>query len=164
MLWRQQWASPLVQLQFAGYADSAAGGSKENQETTSDTEGAAAAADSARPSGAEAEEQPTVEQLAAELREREKAVEELQAKASCGVFGHAVAIHAIHPSSMRGSRGAQGAACPCPGHLLSPPSLCNAQVNDLADSFKRSLAEMENVRQRTARQIENAQKFAVEVG
>lgn len=37
------------------------------------------------------------------------------------------------------------------------------QVNDLADSFKRSLAEMENLRQRTARQIENAQKFAVEV-
>jgi molecular chaperone GrpE (heat shock protein) len=38
-----------------------------------------------------------------------------------------------------------------------------AKVADLADSFKRGLADMENLRQRTARQVENAQKFAVEV-
>ncbi len=38
------------------------------------------------------------------------------------------------------------------------------KVNELADSFKRSLAEMENLRQRTSRQVENAHKFAVEVG
>eukprot|EP00877_Chromochloris_zofingiensis_P001167 jgi/Chrzof1/11050/Cz05g21220.t1 len=36
------------------------------------------------------------------------------------------------------------------------------QVNDLTESFKRSLAEMENLRQRTSRQIDNAQKFAIQ--
>lgn len=46
---------------------------------------------------------------------------------------------------------------------LPPWTTRCVQVNDLADSFKRSLAEMENLRQRTTRQIENAQKFAVEV-
>jgi hypothetical protein len=56
---------------------------------------------------------------------------------------------------------ALSASCPRPPAAAGRP--CCAQVNDLADSFKRSLAEMENLRQRTSRQVENAQKFAVEV-
>jgi len=36
-------------------------------------------------------------------------------------------------------------------------------VQELTDSFKRSLAEMENLRQRTARQVEQANKFAAQV-
>lgn len=53
-------------------------------------------------------------------------------------------------------------------HYLKAPTMltqccCPAQVNDLTESFKRSLAEMENLRQRTSRQIDNAQKFAIQV-
>ncbi|GBF88541.1 grpE mitochondrial-like [Raphidocelis subcapitata] len=104
---RHAWLpSPALQ-QRACYADDAAGKGKAEAE--------AAAGASGDESGASDAEPPSVEHLTAELREREKAVEELQAK-----------------------------------------------VNDLADSFKRSLAEMENLRQRTSRQVENAQKFAVE--
>lgn len=38
-----------------------------------------------------------------------------------------------------------------------------AQVEGLTDAVKRSLAEMENVRQRTAREVSNAKKYGVQV-
>jgi len=106
----------LQHQQQRGFA--AKGGGDGTSASSSSTAAAGGEASGSGDEGAPDQElQPTVEQLTAELREREQAVEELQGK-----------------------------------------------VNDLADSFKRSLAEMENVRQRTARQVENAQKFAVEVG
>ena len=37
------------------------------------------------------------------------------------------------------------------------------QVEELTDGFKRSLAEMENVRDRTRREIDTAKKFAIQV-
>lgn len=37
------------------------------------------------------------------------------------------------------------------------------QVEELTDAVKRGLAEMENLRARTSRQIEQTQKFAVQV-
>lgn len=46
---------------------------------------------------------------------------------------------------------------------LSGCSLC-MQVQQLTDSLKRALAEMENVRARTTREVENTKKFAVQVG
>ncbi|KAI8477514.1 MAG: mitochondrial grpE-type co-chaperone of the HSP70 system [Monoraphidium minutum] len=113
--WQEPWAPPLLRAHAAGYADSAGpGGGKQEQQHAGAPAGDGAA-EGAGTSGSEGEDALSVEQLTAELQDREKAVEELQSK-----------------------------------------------VNDLADSFKRSLAEMENLRQRTSRQIENAQKFAVE--
>ena len=38
------------------------------------------------------------------------------------------------------------------------------QAEDLADKLKRTLADMENLRHRSARQAENTQKFAIQVG
>lgn len=72
-LWQDPWASPLAQQQFAGFASEAGG------KGTAGDEGRAAAAEDAGTSGSE-EEQPTVEQLTADLQEREKAIEELQTK------------------------------------------------------------------------------------
>lgn len=116
-LWQQPWTASLLQQQLAGFASQASGsasaaGTADDKEATAE----ASASEGANEGAPEDEEdQPTVEHLTAELRAREKAVEELQGK-----------------------------------------------VNELADSFKRSLAEMENLRQRTQRQVENAHKFAVE--
>jgi len=36
------------------------------------------------------------------------------------------------------------------------------KVEELTDGFKRSLAEMENVRDRTRREIDTAKKFAIQ--
>jgi hypothetical protein len=41
---------------------------------------------------------------------------------------------------------------------------CTSQVNQTTDRMKRALAEMENVRTRTAREMDSAKKFAVQVG
>ena len=38
------------------------------------------------------------------------------------------------------------------------------QVDQLTDRLKRSLAEMENVRTRSTREVENAKKFGSQVG
>jgi hypothetical protein len=37
------------------------------------------------------------------------------------------------------------------------------QVSHLTDTLKRNLAEMENLRMRTSREVENAKKFAIQV-
>lgn len=37
------------------------------------------------------------------------------------------------------------------------------QLEELTDRLKRLYADMENLRERTARQTENAQKFAIQV-
>ena len=53
-------------------------------------------------------------------------------------------------------------------YLLSSTRLISdvvvSQAEDLADKLKRTLADMENLRQRSARQAENTQKFAIQVG
>lgn len=38
------------------------------------------------------------------------------------------------------------------------------QVETLTDSLKRTLAEMENLRARTAREVDVSKKFAIQVG
>ena len=75
-LWQEPWTSPLVRSQFAGFADSAAGGKQDS--SSGRAAGEAAAGEGAGSSGSEAEEQLTVE--------REQAVEELQTKVS-GLLG-----------------------------------------------------------------------------
>lgn len=47
---------------------------------------------------------------------------------------------------------------------ISHIHIMHTQVAALTDSLKRSLAEMENVRARTAREMDGAKKFAVQVG
>ena len=137
MLWSEPWATPLAlrhpaqqhwqhnpwlqqqqqQQQRRAFA-AAKGEGAEGDEAAAAAGGGGGGAEEADAAGegaGEGEAPPSVEHLTAELQERERAVEELQAK-----------------------------------------------VNDLADSFKRSLAEMENLRQRTAREVDTARRFAAE--
>lgn len=92
LLWREPWASPLAvraaaqqhhhQQHLARFASDAKPGSGD---ADADADAAAASSSKGGEAGDEAagssgDEAPTVEQLTAELQEREKAVEELQAK------------------------------------------------------------------------------------
>lgn len=116
--WQQQWPRSFS----AAKGDGEDGGKPADADADPDAAAEAAAAGSSGSSsdggsGGEGAAGPelSVEQLTAELQERERAVEELQAK-----------------------------------------------VGELADSFKRSLAEMENLRQRTAREVDTVRKHAAE--
>ena len=53
----------------------------------------------------------------------------------------------------------------CPmGHGIDIHWCCSSfQVDQLTDRLKRSLAEMENVRTRSTREVENAKKFGSQV-
>lgn len=53
--------------------------------------------------------------------------------------------------------------CSVAATATAVPCWVLAQVESLTDSWKRSLAEMENVRVRTTREVENSKKFAIQV-
>lgn len=171
-LGRAQWRAG-----FADQAGKGAAGGGDDGSSSEATGGSSAGADSD-----DGSDGPTVEQLTAELQERERVVEELQGKVRPPRDGSSAGPRR---ASRRLTQGGRAHDAPTPERcgcrdtcwLAHPPQACplptstpsplvparRAQVTELADSFKRSLAEMENLRQRTTRQVENAHKFAVEV-
>jgi hypothetical protein len=140
---------------------------------------AAAAAAAAEPSssnaegdGAEDAAGPSQADLQALLFSRDEEINQLKGQVSAMTYSSSSSTAHHLPAHRCGPADKQLHALPIPmssrhtgavvGLWLHAGLVC-LQLNDLTDAYKRNLAEMENLRERTRREIDTAKKFAIQV-
>lgn len=135
-------------------SDDKSAGSAEGADAASKAE------ESSSSSGAEGE---GGEQSREELLAALKAKEEGMGKLTAQVSGACMRTDASHVccDGMRPTHSITFTARPM---RPDPVHACTLQVEKLTDALKRSLADMENLRVRTAKEVDNAKKFALQVG